>query len=230
MERTRVWRGAGAGHVCAMSRRDLRHVVRALESPTPPLSHAGLFPSLEQLEAYVSALRRRLSSSSSSPQRGRIGGGRRLRELGGGGGGGGAESADVPFSVALRTFVDVARVDDLYFVCDADDAVRVAAALDALPLSPPVRYALVTAPIDPDDAIVMAAARRFASALAGCGPVPLSLSPPREVPADARELAYTESVHAVCARAHAHVRAGTARLSLMRCPGGPPPPRGRGGR
>jgi hypothetical protein len=105
------------------------------------------------------------------------------------------------FSQVLRLFGCSATVEAPFFATDLEGLARVARLLDDVrpPLPFRARYAFAQAPADPDDALVVAALRRYAARFAEGRPVRVALRLPAgaQRPRTPAELAALESAFAV---------------------------------
>jgi len=205
--------GEGGGLVAATDARAHAALRAALAAPTPPLRRAGLAPAHEQLEAFAAALAPALGLAG-APAAG---------DGGDGGAGGGATAAAasrvaraLSFSAVLRLFASAARTDArAFFLCDAEETASVAALLDggggidggggdgggdsggASALSFRARHIFSLAPVHLDDALHVAALRRYGRHFAERGRVGIGLRAPppgAPPPATPAQLATLESV------------------------------------
>lgn len=106
----------------------------------------------------------------------------------------------IPFSFILRQFSKHSSIDDeRFFISDMTEMIRVAQLLDDIRPVLPFRVFLsfVQAPVDTENALVVAAFKRYAHKLSNVGRVGVSLRLPSQPPQSVDDLASLESAHAV---------------------------------
>lgn len=97
------------------------------------------------------------------------------------------------FAALLKSFAELARVDDaLYFLCRQDGVEDAAALLDGLELSLKDTYTFSVAPAPLSTSLGAAALLRFARLKAAGLPVPLDVAPPSRLPQTSIELRQLE--------------------------------------
>ncbi|KAG0451127.1 hypothetical protein HPP92_026400 [Vanilla planifolia] len=152
------------GEVTCLDAEDLPVLHSALESCSPDLERAGLFPTFDILSLYS-----RLHSSNK-------------------------------FFPILEQFLEKAKLSPDYFIADCEQMLKVAAAVDDLPLAFHDKYTFCMSPVDMDDDISAQGLIQFAEKYASKGLVRLKeiFTPGTlQVPKSHGALKELESVHKV---------------------------------
>jgi hypothetical protein len=164
-------------------------IKKALDTPTPELTTAGIAPTYEQLEAFAVALASRLGFMDEAASRGQTGVLAIATRV----------AAILPFSTIIRLFADKAKIDrKTFFLSDSVfEMARVAALVDDIDgLDFRARYNFALAPLHLDDGLHVAALKRYAKHFVS-GRVSVGLRVPESPPRSPDQVATLESVHRV---------------------------------
>jgi len=174
------------GHVTAWQSADLAYIKGVMEWEIPQLQEAGLFPSVEQVEAFSEKLKLVATSNNSSLSR-------RSKEKGD------VElstereqtivthSESTKISALMARFVELARIDGRYFMCEHEDLVTVANWLHSIPLTLEDRFLFANAPVNTNSALGMNLLYHFASGYAQSRPVSTNVRIPKNIPTDVKQ-------------------------------------------
>ena len=180
------------GEVTTWQEADLAYVKGVMEYEIPQLTEAGLFPSVEQVENFSDKLRAldppgkgkgpklntkalaKLEASS-------------LPDVDGGPPMPMSQSETTKISALMSRFVELARIDGRYFMCEHDEMVTVANWLHTIPLSLEDRFLFANAPVNTNCTLGMNLLYNFAATYAQGRPVGTNVRIPKQVPKDVKE-------------------------------------------
>jgi ATP-dependent RNA helicase SUPV3L1/SUV3 len=201
------------GKVTAWQDADLAYIKSVMDWEIPQLDEAGLFPSVEQVEAFSEKLRNvsptgggGSSSSGDSDDKGKGKGGRYGDEGFGSGHAKGAngssssgigagadeklpmsQSETTKISALMTRFVELAKMDGRYHLSDHEDMVTVANWLHTIPLSLADRFIFANAPVNTSSTLGMNLLYQFAATYAQQRPVGTNVRINREAPTEVKE-------------------------------------------
>lgn len=174
------------GKVTTWQEADLAYVRAVMQWDIPSIQAAGIFPTVEQVQQFLSQLQQQQKQQQSSTEQQKdtlaIAGSTNAateveKEVE-------TDTSSLQLSAVIQRFIGLSKIDSRYFMCNHDGFSTLSNWLHTIPLSLQDRFTFAAAPASFANAITMASLYEYA-ALYACGrPVPLNIRLFRGLPQD----------------------------------------------